>query len=102
MKKNIVTIAMAFVFSAGVFAAESAQAQKESPATPTKEMREQMAKNHEKMALCLRSEATIQDCHEQMREQCQDMKSEGGCFMMDKGMMGKGMMKNRKKSDPPK
>ena len=100
MKKTIFTISMALFFSLGTWAAESAQSQKESPAAPSKELREQMAKAHEKMALCLRSEVSVEDCHQQMREQCQDMKSEGGCFMM--GKMGRGMMEHHKKNKSTK
>ncbi|MEK6773515.1 MAG: hypothetical protein AABY64_06225 [Bdellovibrionota bacterium] len=99
-KQYILTISMVLVFSAGALAAESSQVQKESQAAPSTESREQMAKSHEKMALCLRSEASIQDCRQQMHEQCQNMKDKGGCFMM--GKMGRGMMENRKKNDSTK
>lgn len=98
MKKNIIMISMTFIFCAGAFAAESAP--KESSTAPSKELREQMAKAHEKMALCLRSETSVHDCHDQMRAQCQDMKNGDGCFMM--GKMGRGMMGKHKKSDSTK
>jgi hypothetical protein len=33
---------------------------------PTKEMREKMAKAHEDMAACLRSDRTVEECHSEM------------------------------------
>lgn len=99
MKKYIITLSMALAFSTGTLAAESSQAQKGSQAVPSKESREQMAQAHDKMAMCLRSDVSVQDCHQQMREQCQDMKDDGGCMM---GKMGRGMMKNFKKNAPTK
>lgn len=99
MKKYIITISMALAFSTGALAAESSQAQKDLQTVPSKELREQMAQAHEKMATCLRSDVSVQDCHQQMREQCQDMKGDGGCMM---GKMGKGMMKNFKKNSSTK
>lgn len=97
MKKYVFTILMAFVFSLGTLATGTALAQKDSMAGPSKEQREQMAKAHEKMSECLRSDVSIQDCHQQMREQHQGMPDDGDCPMMGKGMMG-----NRKKGDSKK
>lgn len=91
MKKYIMTIPMALVFSIGALAAESSPTQKE--------LREQMAQAHEKMALCLRSEVPVEDCHQQMREQCRDNMGDGACMM---GKMGKGTMRKFKKNDSPK
>lgn len=99
MKKYIITMSMALAFSTGTLAAESSQAQKESQAAPSKELREQMAQAHEKMAMCLRSDVSVQDCHQQMRAQCQDMKGDGSCMM---GKMGRGMMGNHKKNNSTK
>ncbi len=36
--------------------------------SPTPEMREEMAKSHEKMALCLRSDKPMKDCHKEMHK----------------------------------
>lgn len=69
-----------------------------APARPTltQEEREQMAKHHEAMAACLRSDKDIKVCHEEMAAQCK-AESEGGmCPMMrhnmkeHKKMHGKG------------
>lgn len=54
MRKCIVTLTVTLIFDAGALAVESSQSQKESPSAPPKELPEQMAKAHEKMALCLR------------------------------------------------
>ncbi|MGE0763003.1 MAG: hypothetical protein AB7N80_06975 [Bdellovibrionales bacterium] len=86
MKKCLIT---AMVLSFGIAASATA---------PSAESREQMASAHEQMAKCLRSEAPVQDCHQQMREQCQNMKNAEGCPMM--GKMGKGPMRNRKANSP--
>ena len=59
-----------------VQAQEKAEAPK--PKTVSKEDRESMAKIHEKMAECLRSDKSIQDCHSSMRKDCQGM-GELGC-----------------------
>lgn len=100
MKKSLLTASMILAFSMGSIASDSSQAQKDPKAAPTKESREQMAAAHEKMAQCLRSDSSIEDCHEQMREQCHEMKDEGHCSMM--GEMGKGMHKHHKKNDAKK
>lgn len=98
MKKHLITAFIALAFSTGVSAAET---KKESSAVPSKETRESMAMTYEKMAQCLRSEEPIQDCHQKMREQCQGVKDEGGCFMMEHN--GKGMMRGHRNSAyPPK
>ncbi len=56
-----------------------------APAKPavSKEMREQMATVHERMAACLRSEKSVEDCHHEMMESGESM-HEHGCPMMDK------------------
>lgn len=57
------------------------------PAAPSTETREKMAKAHEKMAACLRSDRAIADCRTEMMQACHDMMDEQGCGM---GMMGPG------------
>lgn len=63
---------------------------------PSKEQREKMAANHEKMSACLRSDKPLKDCHDEMRKSCEENK--GSCPMREKMMerrgrrdMGKGM-----------
>ena len=45
-------------------------------AAPTKEQREDMAKAHEKMAACLRSDREVSDCRHEMMEQYKQMQGE--------------------------
>jgi predicted HAD superfamily phosphohydrolase YqeG len=68
----------------------------------TPEQREEMAKNHEKMAACLRSDKPMMDCHKEMMESCKMGKN--ACAMMgDMGhmhsMMGKGMKHDHSKME---
>jgi hypothetical protein len=100
MKKYIVTISTVLACIIGAQGSDLSQAQKQPQASTSKDMREQMAVAHEKMAVCLRSVTAIEDCHQQMRGHCQEMGDAGGCFMM--GKMGGGMMKYQKKSDSVK
>ncbi|MBF0298893.1 MAG: hypothetical protein HQK51_09250 [Oligoflexia bacterium] len=56
----------------------------------TPELRKQMAKMHENMAKCLRSNESFTKCRDEMRKDCeQNMKD--GCPMMGPSGMGKGM-----------
>lgn len=62
-----------------------------------KEQRETMALGHEKMATCLRSDKSIEACHDEMRQSCKNM-DDNSCSIMGmrkmgkKGRMGNGMM----------
>ena len=62
------------------------------------EMKKEMADMHQKMADCLRTEKSMQDCHGEMMKDCQGAKASGHCSMMD-GMMKKGSMKHGKMKD---
>jgi hypothetical protein len=67
----------ALVAALCVLAVGAAVAADDSPsdmhhAPPSKQDREQMAKLHEHMAACLRSDKTMRDCHEAVRKECQD------------------------------
>lgn len=66
------------------------------PPAPSKETRAKMAAVHEKMAQCLRSEKSLDDCREEMWKSCQDLMGQQGCPMMDMGMG----MHNRKMGTP--
>ncbi len=57
----------------------------------TKEQRSTMATAHEKMAACLRSEKSLQDCHEEMRKTCKE--TDDHCPMMGMMMGPHGMRK---------
>jgi hypothetical protein len=67
---------------------------------PTKEQREQMAKLHEHMAACLRSDKSMRECHEAARKECQDTMGDG-CRMMMKSMMEHRMNKQRENGTSP-
>ena len=75
------------------FASLTVNAKNHMMPEPTKEQREKMAGNHEKMAQCLRSEKTMKDCHDEMKKSCEEGGKEA-CPMM--GKMGHGMMKHKK------
>ena len=64
----------------------------------TPEMKKDMADMHQKMADCLRTEKSMQECHGEMMKDCQGAKAAGHCSMMD-GMMTKGGMKHGKMKD---
>lgn len=54
------------------------------------DMMDKMAEMHKKMANCLRSDKSMSECHDQMKQDC-PMAKEGHCPMMDemKGMHGR-------------
>ncbi len=53
----------------------------------TTDQRQKMADAHERMAVCLRSDKPVSDCHEEMKKACQEGMGKDGCPMMG----GKGM-----------
>ena len=55
---------IALLCTAGVVPADDPTSSSRPP--PTKEMREKMAKAHEDMAACLRSDRAIEECHSEM------------------------------------
>jgi hypothetical protein len=74
-----------------VFAVGSAVAADDAPsdmhhAPPSKQDREQMAKLHEQMAACLRSDKTMKECHEAARKACEESMGDH-CQMMMHPMM---------------
>ena len=54
----------------------------------TTEQRQKMADAHEKMAVCLRSERPLADCHEEMKSACKASMGSDSCPMMDGSMGG--------------
>ncbi len=66
---------------------KSAPSKKMSMASMTTEQRQKMADSHDKMAVCLRSDKPVSDCHEEMMKACQEGMGKDGCPMMG----GKGM-----------
>ena len=55
---------------------------------PSKEQREKMALVHEKMATCLRSDRTIEDCHNEMQSNCSEVMGKEHCQMTEHKMRG--------------
>ncbi|WP_141731596.1 hypothetical protein [Oligoflexus tunisiensis] len=82
MKKMMILVAGAMLsLSAGAYAGGPGKHGKMTEWT--KEQRETMAKNHEMMATCLRSDRSVGECHEEMMKSCKD---NDACPM--KGRMG--------------
>ena len=52
----------------------------------SKQQREQMAKAHEKLAACLRSDRALDECRQEMRATCMSTFGEQGCPMMGRGL----------------
>jgi hypothetical protein len=76
----------AFVAVVCVFVGGLALAAEDAPsdvhrAPPSKQDREQMAKLHEHLAACLRSDKTMRECHEAARKECEDTMGDK-CQMM--------------------
>jgi len=46
---------------------------------PSKQDREQMAQLHEKMATCLRSDKSMEECHKEMAAQCRESMGADKC-----------------------
>jgi hypothetical protein len=94
-----VAIAAAFMASAG-FALSAEPPSSASPA-PSKQMREQMASVHERMAACMRSDKSMAECRTEMMQNCQTMMGDNGCQMMGMSMgMGMGMHGGMMKQPP--
>ena len=71
---------------------------------PSKATREQMAKLHEQMAACLRSDKTFSECRQEMMKSCQATIGSSGCPMMGMGPgmgRGSGARRGRMMQSPP-
>ncbi len=86
MKKTSLAVALWLTFSnSGVYAASnpspapSKENKKAWALTP--EQRQNMAKLHEQMAACLRTDKPMKECHDEMKKNCEAMGKEG-CPMM--------------------
>jgi hypothetical protein len=77
---------------AGVNAVFAADEPPAPPPAHSKEMREQMATVHEKMAACLRSDKGFADCRDEMQKNCSEMMGQQACPMMGMGIQDR-MMK---------
>lgn len=93
MYKPIILLA-SYLLSFSILAAEkpsATQPNKVKSAEPSAEQRENMAKHHEQMAACLRSNKPIDVCHEEHMKACGAGK---GCLGMGHDM-GPGMMQQK-------
>lgn len=90
-------LSTAYLLSFSILLADQARsASAESQTQPTAEDRESMAKAHEKMAACLRSTKTLNECRTEMMTSCKQMGS--SCPMLGQQMgQGQGMMKNKER-----
>lgn len=80
-----IAVLVSFAFINSSFAADA------PPVSPSKEMRQQMALAHEKMAACLRSDRAFTECRQEMMQSCAGQSTAFGCGMM----MGEGMQMRR-------
>ncbi len=65
----------------------------------TAEQRQSMAAAHEKMASCLRSDKSMEDCKMEMMSSCKESMGKESCSMMGDMDGMKGKMKHHKKMD---
>jgi hypothetical protein len=70
----------AIAISLGMTAAAVASTEPANSAE-SKQSREQMARAHEKMAVCLRSERPLAECRLEMMHSCKAAKEKQGCGM---------------------
>ncbi len=99
----LIATAVAAIGTSGLFAADTPpaaappaaqSAPMSSPPALSKEQREKLATVHEQMAACLRSERTLAECHDQMRQGCRAAMGSAGC-------PGMGMMMGPGRHRPP-
>jgi hypothetical protein len=73
--KKLTMIVASIMLSFGAHAADKGATQKPGPSKTTewtKEQRETMAKSHDSMAACLRSDKAIAECRDEMMKSCKD------------------------------
>ncbi len=84
--------AASLLFAGSVFAADSA---------PVKEDRQKMIEMHSKMAECLKSDKSTDECHKDMKSSCSCKAhggKAGGCAHHGKGKKGEGCSHESKES----
>ena len=101
MKKLAMIGILFLAFAGGNALAADAPKGKPEATEVSQDQRKDMAAMHEKMAECLRSDKTMDECRDQMRAQGQGMMASGLCPMAAQGQ-GMGMhdhklMKHRAK-----
>ena len=65
----------------------------------TTEQRQNMVTSHEKMATCLRSDKSAEDCKKEMKNSCQENMGKENCAMMEEMHGMKGKMKQHSMMD---
>lgn len=95
MKILLSTLMILALGTSTTFAADKSKKNKKAPEAMvfTPEERQNMAGVHEKMALCLRSDKSMEDCKKEMMDSCKEMMGDKSCPMMEHGMMNHGKMK---------
>jgi hypothetical protein len=92
LAKLVITALLLLATNAAIGSDDDASKTHHEP--PTKQEREQMAKTHEHMAICLRSEKSMRECHEAMRKECEASLGDR-CPMMMHPMMEHHINKQR-------
>lgn len=100
MKKSMILAAM---ITMALLSTNSFAEDKNKAMAMTPEQRQSMATAHDKMATCLRSEKTVEDCRKEMMESCEENMGKDGCYMMGKkGKMDKMKGKAREMKEKSK
>lgn len=87
MKKSTI---LAALMTMALLSTNSFGEDKKKAMAMTPEQRQNMATAHDKMATCLRSDKSIEDCRKEMMESCEQNMGKDGCYMMGKkGKMDK-------------
>lgn len=87
MKKSMI---LAATITLALLSTNSFGEDKKKMMTMTPEQRQSMASAHDKMATCLRSDKSVEDCKKEMMESCEESMGKDGCYMMGKkGKMDK-------------
>lgn len=100
--KNTITLIITLIAltSLNAFSADKEKGHDKKMPMMTHEERLNMATAHEKMATCLRSDRSVEECHKEMMQACKDTMGKDGCPMMGKmHKMGKDMMDDKEMMD---
>ena len=92
MKNKMKILALAGLFlAAPAFAVEKEKASEKKHPEVSAEQRKKMADAHEKMAACLRSDKSFEDCHKEMWAARKDIMGGDECPMRKHGGKSMGM-----------
>ena len=82
MKNLSTTIVMLIILSCNTSFGAGKNKIKNKTILVTLEQRQSMASIHEKMASCLRSDKSVEICHKEMMESCQEMMGKNSCLIV--------------------